>query len=128
MDQVENERTTAQELVSFAQQRGLDLEAIRNDSMFQVDRRWVFLWRKQDGLPCSGPADEEEGVLHYNMQGAISLLPRNLKASAGTFQGAWSEAGTFENMEQAFEFLRAWLIDRKEVDDLPSRSVRRCGI
>ena len=35
------------------------------------------------------------------MQGAISVLPSRLKESAGAFRGAWSEAGTFENMEQA---------------------------
>ena len=68
------------------------------------------------------------GTLHYNMQGAISVLPRSLKGSAGAFRGAWSEAGTFENMEQAFELVKAWLLDWKEVDDLPGRSVRRYGI
>jgi hypothetical protein len=40
----------------------------------------------------------------------------------------WHEAGTLEDLEEAFEFLRAWLIDRKEVDDLPQRYVRREGI
>jgi hypothetical protein len=40
----------------------------------------------------------------------------------------WSEAGTFENLEQAFELVKAWLVDWKEVDDLPSRSARRYGI
>ena len=62
------------------------------------------------------------------MQGAISVLPSSLKGSAGAFRGAWSEAGTFEDMEQAFELVKAWLLDWKEVDDLPSRSVRRYGI
>jgi hypothetical protein len=62
------------------------------------------------------------------MQGSISVLPRNLKESASAFRGAWSEAGTFENMEEAFELVKAWLLDWKEVDDLPGRSVRRYGI
>lgn len=128
MNQMENERATAHELVSFARERGLDLEPFRNDSMFQVNRRWIFLWRKRAGLHCSGSAEEEDGTLHYNMQGAISVLPSSLKGAAGVFQGAWSEAGTFENVEQALDLVKAWLIETKEVDDLPKRHVGREGI
>jgi hypothetical protein len=127
MDPVDNLRATAQELVSYAQQQGIDLEPFCVDGNFQKDQRSIFLWRK-DELPYSGPAGEKEGTLHYNMQGAITVLPSSLKGSAGAFQGAWSEAGTFENLEQAFEFVKAWLFDWKEIDDLPSRSVRRYGI
>jgi hypothetical protein len=128
MNQVDNERATAEELVTYARQRRLDLDALRNDFAFKMDRRWIIFWRKRADLPASGRADEQEGTLHYSMQGAISLLPGSLKASAGAFRGAWHEAGTFENLAQAVEFVKAWLIDRKEIDDLPSRSVRRYGI
>ncbi len=128
MDQVQNERTTAQELVSFARQRGLDLEPLRNDYMIQVGQRWVYFWRRRDELPCSGPAEEEEGTIHYNLQGPITALPSSVRGSSGNFAGMWSEAGTFENIEQALELLRAWLIDSKEVDELPKRQVRRLGI
>jgi hypothetical protein len=128
MDPVDNERATAEEVVSYAQQRGVDLEPLRNDSTFQKGQRWIFLWRKRNVLPCSGPADEQEGTLHYNMQGAISVLPSSLRGSADAFRGGWSEAGTFEDLEQAFELVTAWLLDGKEVDDLPGRSVRRYGI
>jgi hypothetical protein len=62
------------------------------------------------------------------MQGAISVLPSSLRESAGAFRGGWSEAGAFEDMEQAFELVKAWLLDGREVDDLPGRSVRRYGI
>lgn len=127
-DQVDNERATAQELVAYAQQQGFDVESLRNDSIFQKNRRWVFLWRKLNRLPCSGPNSEKEGTLHYNMQGTISVLPSSLKGSASAFQGAWSEAGTFEDIGQAFELVKAWLLDGKEVDDLPERRVRRSGI
>ena len=127
MDPLDSFRATAQELVSFAQQHGIDLEALRKDFTFQKDRRWIDVWRK-DSLPGTGPVNEPLGTLHYNMQGAISLLPSKLKESAAAFRGAWSEAGTFENMEQAFVLLKAWLLDRKEIDDLPHRCVRRCGI
>jgi hypothetical protein len=127
MNAVDNFRATAQELVSFARPRGIELEALRKDFTFQKDRRWIDVWRK-DEMPYSGPADEKEGTLHYNMQGAISVVPSQLKASAGAFHGAWSEAGTFESKEQALDLVKAWLVDRKEVDELPRRSVRRCGI
>ena len=127
MNPVDNFRATAQELVSFARPRGIELEALRKDFTFQKDRRWIDVWRK-DEMPYSGPADEKEGTLHYNMQGAISVVPSQLKASAGAFHGAWSEAGTFESLEQALELVKAWLFDRKEVDELPRRCVRRCGI
>jgi hypothetical protein len=127
MDPVENSRAVAQELVSLAQQQGIDLEPVRKDFAFQKDRRFIDFWRK-DELPCSGPAHEKEGTLHYNMQGAIAVLPSKLKESASIFKGRWHETGTFENVEQAFELLKAWLLDQKEVDELPPRSVRSYGI
>jgi hypothetical protein len=127
MDPLENSRAVAQELVSLAQEQGVDLEPFRKDDTFIKDRRWIWCWRK-DFLPGTGPANELPGTLHYNMQGTISMLPSRLRESASAFQGAWSEAGTFENMEQAIELVKAWLLDWKEVDDLPSRSVRRYGI
>jgi len=127
MDPIDNSRAVAHELISLALEQGVDLEPLRKDDVFIKDRRWVWFWRK-DVLPGTGPADELLGTLHYNMQGTISVLPRSLKGSAGAFRGAWSEAGTFESMEQAFELVKAWLLDWKEVDDLPSRSVRRYGI
>ena len=127
MDPLENSRAVAQEHVALAQEQGVDLEPLRNDDLFLSDRRWIWFWRK-DSLPGTGPAQEPLGTLHYNMQGAISVLPDYLKGSEGLFRGAWSEAGTFDSLEQAFELLKAWLIDRKEVDELPPRHVRRSGI
>jgi hypothetical protein len=51
-----------------------------------------------------------------------------MKHSASAVRGMWFERGFFANMEQAFELLKAWLLKRKEIDDLPSRSVRAYGI
>jgi hypothetical protein len=56
------------------------------------------------------------------------VLPNVFKRSASAFRGVWSEAGILDDMAQAFELVKAWLIDRTEVDDLPSRSIRRQGI
>lgn len=127
MDPADNLRTTAQELISFARQQEIDLEPFHKESAFEKGQRHIFFWRK-DELPGTGPANEPLGTLHYNMQGAISALPSKLKDSASAFRGAWSEAGTFENLEQAFALLKAWLLDQNEVDDLPCRNVRRFGI
>lgn len=127
MDPIETFRVTAQELVVLAQTQGIDLEPFRNDFVFQKDRRWIDVWRK-DSFPGSGPASEPLGTLHYAMQGAIIRLPERLKGSASVFQGCWHETGTFSDLPQALEFLKAWLLERKEVDDLPQRSVRSYGI
>ena len=127
MDPIENHRATAHELVAVGRNHGIDLEPLRQDFVFDCDQRYIDFWRK-DELPGSGSADEPAGTLHYNMQGAIAILPSKLKGSEGLFQGAWSEAGTFDDIEQAFELLKAWLIDKKEIDDLPNRCVRRYQI
>jgi hypothetical protein len=127
MAPVDNLRATSQELVSFARQQGIDLEPFCKDSAFEKEHRFIFFWRK-DEFPCTGPANEPLGTLHYNMQGAISELPSKLKDSVSAFRGAWTEAGTFDSLEQAFALLKAWLLDQREVDDLPNRRVRRYGI
>jgi hypothetical protein len=124
---IENSRAVAQELIAIGLRHGVDLEPLRKDDVFIQDRRWVWFWRK-DSLPGTGPAQEPLGTLHYNLQGTVSVLPRRLKESARAFQGMWSEAGTFENLDQALELVKAWLLEAKEVDDLPSRAVRRYSI
>jgi hypothetical protein len=115
MNDLESQQGTARELLAFAQQRGFDLNTICHDWAFLSEDRFLSLWRK-------------EGKLHYSLQGRIGALPERLQASAGAFQGMWVERGTLETMAQAFEFLKAWLLDRKEVDDLPGRCVRSYGI
>jgi hypothetical protein len=127
MDPLDNSRAVARELVSFAREQGVDLEPFCNEDMFIKDRRWIWLWRK-DSSPGSGRPDEPLGILKYNMQGTISVVPNCLKESASAFRGDWSEAGTFEDIEQAFQLVKAWLLDWEEVDDPPSRSIRRYQI
>jgi hypothetical protein len=106
---------TAQELISLASQQGTDLATIYGNGTFFHDARIIWFWRKS-------------GVIHYSLQGGIQLLPREFQASVSSFRGMWTEAGTIPDLERALEFLNAWLIDRKEVDDLPVRDVRRGGI
>jgi hypothetical protein len=127
MDPLASHRSTAEELVCFARRQGTDLEPLRKDFTFQRDRRWICVWRK-DLLPGTGPADEPLGTLHYSLQGTITVVPSRMKKSASAFRGAWIEAGTFESLEQAFDFVKAWLLDWKEVDNLPARFIRSYGI
>jgi hypothetical protein len=115
MNDLESQEATARELVAFAKQRGIDISATCYDWAFLNGGRFIFLWRGEDKV-------------HYNMQGRIEALPQRYKASASAFRGMWHEAGTLVDLEQAFELLKAWLIDRKEVDDLPERRMRREGI
>lgn len=115
MNDLDSLETTAKDLIDFAKQRGEDLSPKCHNAAFFGEGRYVMLWRK-------------EGKVHYNMQGKIRALPERMKASAGAFRGMWHETGSLESIEQAFEFLKGWLLDQKEVDDLPSRSVRSYGI
>ncbi len=115
MNLVESQEATAQELVAFAKQRGFDLSSTCHDFAFFTEGRFLLLWRKDDRV-------------HYNLQGRIDALPERYKASASAFRGMWHEAGSLADLENAFELLKAWLVDRKEVDDLPERSARREGI
>jgi hypothetical protein len=115
MNDLESQLATTRELIDFAKQRGIDLNSACHNWAFLSEGRFISLWRK-------------EGKVHYNMQGPIGTLPERYKASASAFHGMWHEAGTLADLEEGFEFLKAWLIDRKEVDYLPQRSVRREGI
>ncbi len=115
MNDLESQLATARELVAFAKQLGVDLSSTCHDWAFLNEGRFISLWRK-------------DGKVHYTMQGPVETLPERYKASARAFHGMWHEAGAVADLEQAFEFLKAWLIDRKEVDNLPPRYVRREGI
>jgi hypothetical protein len=115
MNELDSQMATAQVLVDLAKQRGFDLGSICYDHAFFSEGRYIWLWRK-------------EGKVLYNMQGKIGVLPEKMKHSASVFRGMWGETGSLDTIEQALEFVRAWLLDRKEVDDLPHRSVRSYGI
>lgn len=115
MNYLESQEATAQELVNLARQRGIDLESSFRYSAFLHDDRFISVWRK-------------DGKIHYSLQGKTNGVPQKMQASADIFRGMWIEAGTFESLEQAVEFLKAWLLDGKKVDDLPSRCVRSYGI
>jgi hypothetical protein len=128
MDDLEDPRATALELLDFARQKDTRLDALLDRSGFQTDDRSIFFWREQANLPEDAPSDSAIGLICYNMQGAISVLPLRFQESSDAFQGVWHEVGSLDDMEHAFAFLKAWLLDRKEIDELPPRKIKRCGI
>ena len=115
MNHVESMQATSRELISLAQQQGVDISSMHNSGTFFHNARIIWFWRKS-------------GVIHYSLQGKIEDVPKEYEASASAFRGMWDEAGSVADKERALELLNAWLLDTRGVDELPSRSVRRCGI
>ena len=70
------------------------------------------------------------GVVGYNMQGRIAVLPAEFAKSASAFHGMWHESGRIPDVERAAEFTIAWLAEYLEVDQLPDagRERHRWGI
>lgn len=112
----------SQKLMTFARDQGVDLAALcvgpeSGSAYFFCDGRSINFWRKT-----------RNGVIYYGIQGPIKLLPEEFKASASAFCGFWHESGYFPSIEKTFAFVKAWLIDRCEVDELPKRKRLRYGI
>jgi hypothetical protein len=105
-------------LVFFAQRRVVDLARYCGHSQFLNEERgrYIVLWMRSAGVG-------------YSMKGKVSHLPREFAESASSFYGMWHEAGTLPDLERAFEFIQAWLIEGTEVDQLPvpERERRRYG-
>jgi hypothetical protein len=105
----------AEELLILARERAVDLAPHCRNHTFGSDERYLVYWRQGN-------------VLYYRLQGAILKLPTEYRDSPTAFQGMWTEAGTVESVEEAYDLLKAWILDGTEVDDLPKRAVRRNGI
>jgi hypothetical protein len=116
---VTDTEAAAAALLSLAEQQGIDLAKYCVQSTFlnESNGRYIHLW--MDGT-----------AVKYAMQGKVSVLPQEFKDSATAFIGMWVEAGTLPDVERAFLFLKAWLLDGAEVDQLPvpERERRRYGI
>ena len=82
--------------------------------IFEKEGRSIFLWRRGESI-------------HYNMQGRITVLPTAFRESASVFRGMWTETGAVANFEQALALVKAWLLERAEVDELPQRRTSRRG-
>jgi hypothetical protein len=114
-DPVIAHEAAARELVAFAGRLGIDLSPLRQGFLFARGNRWIDLWF-------------EEGIVRYNLQGKVAVLPSEFRVSVGLFTGWWHETGSLRDIEQAFGFLKAWLLEDGEVEDLPLRCVESRGI
>jgi uncharacterized protein YodC (DUF2158 family) len=112
-----SEQTIETELIALARKNGIDLDSLWGHYAFSAKNRCIWFWQKT-----------RKGAVYYNLQGSISVLPEVLKGSESAFRGVWTEAGCLENINHAFTFLKGWLIDLKEVDELPKRYTIRYQI
>jgi hypothetical protein len=113
VDFSESKRQTAEHLVRHGVAQGCDVSTFCNEyNVFVNGKRWVEFW-------------QSDQAIGYHLAGEVRDLPSQLAASRSSFRGVWDEAGTLEGLGHAFELLRSWLIDGKEVDDLPTRSIHR---
>jgi hypothetical protein len=113
MDFLESRREAAERLQRHAAARGTDLAPFRNEhDGFSHRQRWIDFWL-------------EGATVGYLLRGEIGKLPSQFAASQSSFRGVWDEAESINDLPQALELLRSWLIDLKEVDELTSRMIHR---
>jgi uncharacterized protein YodC (DUF2158 family) len=117
IDYLESMGATSQALVALGKEQGIELASLCHHSQFLHQERYIIFWRRS-----------KIGVVYYSMQGRVEVLPEEFKESANAFHGMWCEAGHLDDIEQAFAFLEAWVLARKEVDELPRRYRSRYGI
>jgi hypothetical protein len=112
----ESLRQAADRLVIYATTQGCDVAPLRDEyNGFRTPKRSMEIWVEDDHFG-------------YNLSGEIVELPSQFAKSQSSFRGFWSEAGSIDNLDQAFRLLNAWLIEIEEVDKLPHRMISRCGI
>src|SRR4051812_29993600 len=111
MDFIDAEKQAADCLVGFALSKGYDIARYRCESLFVTPTRTIDCWLEDDGIG-------------YHLWGQIGAVPKGLGSSFG-FDGVWDEAGSVKDLAQAFQLLRSWLINGKEVGQLPQRTISR---
>lgn len=113
MDFLESRREAADRLHRYAAARGIDLAQFRDEhDVFSRRSRWIDFWL-------------EGAAVGYHLRGEIAKLPARFAASQTSFRGVWDEAGSVKDLPQAWELLRSWLIEFKEVDELTDRMINR---
>ncbi len=113
MDFLEARREAADRLLRYAASQGADLAPFHDEhAVFSHQRRWIDFWLDQD-------------TMGYHLRGEIGKLPPGYAGSQSSFRGVWDEAGSIKDLHQAWELLRSWLIDGKEIDELTDRMIHR---
>ena len=113
MDFLESRREAAERLHRHAAAEGTDLAPFRDEyDVFSHRKRWIDFWL-------------EGATVGYHLRGEIGKLPTQFATSPTSFRGVWDEAGSINDLHQALELLRSWLIDTMEVDQLTGRMIHR---
>jgi hypothetical protein len=113
MDFLVSRREAAERLLRHAAAHGADLAPFRDEyDVFSNRQRWIDFWLEGD-------------TVGYHLRGEIGKLPAPFATSQSSFRGIWDEAGSLDDLHQAWELLRAWLIDGKEIDELTGRMIHR---
>jgi hypothetical protein len=107
VDGYESWEQAAGAVIAEGRRHGVDLSPLCVYSQFLKAERYIYFRR----LPGDG--------FEYGMNGPIKILPREAGDSAHRFQGMWHEAGRLDDAGQAFAFLKAWVLDGAEVEELP---------
>lgn len=116
MDFTESMKALAERIVNFASGNGCDLSSFRDDyGVFENQKRRIEFWTKEEAL-------------RYHLSGEIEDLPKQFAESQSSFRGFWDESGSIDDLGQAFHLLCSWLLEAKEVDELPHRTIHRCMI
>ncbi len=114
MDFLESRRAAAERLHRYAAAHGTDLAPFRDEyDVFSNRQRWIDFWL--DGA-----------AVGYHLRGEIHKLPARFATSQSSFRGVWDENGSIEDLQQALDLLRSWVIEAKEVDELTGRKIHRC--
>jgi hypothetical protein len=113
MDFLESRREAAERLQRYAAAQGTDLGLLRDEhDVFANRQRWIDFWL-------------EGATVGYHLRGEIRKLPSQFATSQSSFRGVWDEAGSVTGLQEAWDLLRSWLIDAKEVDELTGRMIHR---
>jgi hypothetical protein len=113
MEYLESRREAANRLLRYAATQGADITPLHDEyDVFSNQRRWIDFWL-------------EPNTVGYHLRGEVGKLPSRFAGSQSLFRGVWDEAGSIKDLQQAWELLRSWLIDGKEIDELTDRMIHR---
>jgi hypothetical protein len=113
MDFLPARHEAAERLQRYAAAQGTDLSPFRDEhDVFSHRKRWIDFWL-------------EDATVGYHLRGEIGKLLSQFATSQSSFRGVWDEAGSVNDLHQAWELLRSWLVEAKEVDELTGRMIHR---
>ena len=102
----------AGELIELGASKGLALTSNYQASTFwSDDSSRLILFQMHDEM------------IRYQMQGTVKEIPHQLLGVSPEAEanGVFWDSGSVESVDQALELLMAWILEKREVADLPRR-------